>query len=144
MTTTQNKRKDITSWNLQILCQTLRYAWEPCSWSRMHAGSSARDGGAIAWRGLQGSRTGNCMWVYVLGIVSRNMQQDVDVHTNATWRHRRTESRNINGSIIKGIWEIHIPGGAAMWRCSSPRTLQENEWLQKMARASVDSRRLHT
>jgi len=47
-------------------------------------------------------------------IVSGNTQQDVEVHTHTTWCGRRTWVRNINGSIIKGIWEIHAPGGVAM------------------------------
>jgi hypothetical protein len=61
------------------------------------------------------------------GIISRNTQQDVGVHTHATWIGRSTEAENINDSIIKGIWNIHAPGGAAMRRYSLPRTLQERQ-----------------
>jgi hypothetical protein len=44
-----------------------------------------------------------------LGIVNKNTQQDVGMHTHKTGRRRRTGARNINGSIIKGIDEIHAP-----------------------------------
>jgi len=44
-----------------------------------------------------------------LGIVSKNTQQDVGMHTHKTGRRRRTGAQNINGSIIKGIDEIHAP-----------------------------------
>jgi hypothetical protein len=36
-----------------------------------------------------------------LGIVSRNTQQDVEVHTHPTGCGRRTGVRNIIGSVIK-------------------------------------------
>jgi len=49
-----------------------------------------------------------------LGIVSRNTQQDVEVHTHKTDLGSRTGAQNINGSIIKSIYEIHAPEGAAM------------------------------
>jgi len=49
-----------------------------------------------------------------LGIVGKNTQQGVEVHTHKTGFGRRTRARNINGSIIKGIYEIHAPEGAAM------------------------------
>jgi hypothetical protein len=47
-------------------------------------------------------------------IVSRNRQQDVEVHTHATWSGRSTKVWNINDFNIQGIREIHTPGGAAM------------------------------
>jgi hypothetical protein len=49
-----------------------------------------------------------------LGIVGKNTQQYVEVHTHKTGFGRRTGARNINGSIIKSIYEIHAPEGAAM------------------------------
>jgi hypothetical protein len=39
-----------------------------------------------------------------LGIVSKNMQQDVEVHTHTTRCGRRTGGRNINSSIIESIY----------------------------------------
>jgi hypothetical protein len=53
----------------------------------MFFASFARDGGACAWRELQGSQTGNCTWVC---IVSRVAQKVVWVHTHAIWRGRST------------------------------------------------------
>jgi hypothetical protein len=49
-----------------------------------------------------------------LGIVSRNTQQDVEVHTHTTGCGRRTRVQNINMSIIKSVYEIHEPEEAAM------------------------------
>jgi hypothetical protein len=48
-----------------------------------------------------------------VGIVSRNAQQDVEVHTHKTDFGRRPGAQNINGSIIKSIYEINTPEGAA-------------------------------
>jgi hypothetical protein len=49
-----------------------------------------------------------------LGIVSRNTQQHVEVHTHTTGCGRRTGVRDINSSIIESIYEIHEPEEAAM------------------------------
>lgn len=82
----------------------------------MHVGSSARDGGANVWRELQGLRTGDCRRAYVSGIVSKNTQQDVEVHTDATCCRRRTKTRNISGSLWKGIL-----GDPHTWRNSDAK-----------------------
>jgi hypothetical protein len=49
-----------------------------------------------------------------LSIVSRNTQQDVEVHTHKTDFGRRPGAQNVKTSIIKSIYEIHTPEGAAM------------------------------
>lgn len=41
--------------------------------------------------------------MYVLSIISKNMQQDVEVHTYSKQPGRSPGAQNINGEIIKGI-----------------------------------------